>query len=81
MSSIVVARDLSVGFSNGSELFQNLNLSLDVGRTALVGPNGVGKTCLAKLLVGEFEPTNGVVRRHGSVKLVRQREEPRPISR
>jgi ATPase subunit of ABC transporter with duplicated ATPase domains len=80
MSSIVVARDLSVEFSNGSELFQNLNLSLDVGRTALVGPNGVGKTCLAKLLVGEFEPTNGVVRRHGSVKLVRQREEPRPIT-
>lgn len=74
MHSVVVARDVSFEFSNGRELFQNLNLSLDARRTALVGPNGVGKTVLARLLAGELEPNAGVVRRTEPVHLFRQRE-------
>jgi ABC-type Mn2+/Zn2+ transport system ATPase subunit len=66
MSSIVIARGVSYEFSNGRELFKHLNFSLDAKLSALVGANGVGKTCLAKLIAGDLEPTEGVVRRIGS---------------
>ena len=32
-------------------------------RIGIIGPNGVGKTTLIKLLVGEIEPTHGTIRR------------------
>jgi ATPase subunit of ABC transporter with duplicated ATPase domains len=76
MSSIVIARDLSYEFLNGRELFKNLNFALDTKLAALVGPNGVGKTCLANLIAGTLEPTEGAIRRMGSVKLFPQRQEP-----
>lgn len=76
MSSIVVAHDVSLELASGRVLFSELNFSLDTGTTALVGPNGVGKTCLAQILAGEIVPTDGVVRRHGIVKLFPQRAVP-----
>lgn len=80
MSSIVIARGVSYELPNGRKLFNNLDFSLDTRLAALVGPNGVGKTCLAKLIAGELEPTEGVVRRAASVKLFPQRQEPEPVS-
>lgn len=58
MHSIVTARDVTFELPNGRVLFQNINFTLDTKLTALVGPNGVGKTCLAKLISGESEPRN-----------------------
>ncbi len=44
----------------GRWLFRNLNLSLRAGQcTGVVGRNGVGKTTLLKLCLGELEPTEG----------------------
>jgi ATPase subunit of ABC transporter with duplicated ATPase domains len=80
MSSIVIARGVSYELPNGRELFNNLNFSLEARLAALVGSNGVGKTCLAKLMAGELEPTAGVVRRIGSVKLFPQRKEPERVT-
>nr|WP_298719460.1 ATP-binding cassette domain-containing protein [uncultured Steroidobacter sp.] len=80
MSSIIVARDVAYEFPNGRELFKQLSFSLNATRSALVGPNGVGKTCLARLLAGELEPTSGVIQRHGSVSLFPQREPAQPIA-
>jgi ATPase subunit of ABC transporter with duplicated ATPase domains len=80
MSSIVIARDISYELPDGRELFKRLNFSLGARLAALVGPNGVGKTCLARLIVGDLEPSGGSIRRGGSVKLFSQRHEPDPIT-
>lgn len=76
MNIAITLRGVSFELSNGRELFQNLNLSLDVGLTALVGPNGVGKTTLARLISGDIEPTVGTVRRNTAVTFFAQRQEP-----
>ena len=80
MSAIVCARGVGYEFSNGRSLFSNLNLSLEAGLSALVGPNGVGKTHLARILAGDLEPTEGAVRRKGSVTLFPQRQEAEPVT-
>ncbi len=76
MSAIVVVHDLSYELANGRELFHQLNFSLGSGLAALVGPNGVGKTMLARVLCGELSPTHGTVRRVAPVRLFAQREAP-----
>ncbi|MFZ4777819.1 MAG: ABC-F family ATP-binding cassette domain-containing protein [Terrimicrobiaceae bacterium] len=45
----------------GRWLFRNLNLSLRTGQcTGVVGRNGVGKTTLLRMCLGELEPTEGI---------------------
>jgi ATPase subunit of ABC transporter with duplicated ATPase domains len=79
MSSIVVAHGVSLELASGRLLFSRLDFSLDASVTALVGPNGIGKTCLARILAGTLAPSEGVVRRSGPVKLFPQRAEPASI--
>jgi len=44
-------------------LFENLDLLLEAGsRVAVIGENGAGKTTLLRNLVGELEPSMGVVK-------------------
>lgn len=46
----------------GEVLFDNISLQVDErDRIALVGKNGVGKSTLLKILVGEEEPTSGEI--------------------
>jgi len=53
--------DIAKGYDKA--LFHGLNLLLDAGqRLAIIGPNGAGKTTLLKILVGETEPDQGVVK-------------------
>lgn len=56
-------RGLSVGFSaNGARtaLLQAPDLDLERGsRTAIVGPNGIGKTTLIRTILGEISPLAG----------------------
>jgi ATPase subunit of ABC transporter with duplicated ATPase domains len=80
MPSIVIGRGISYELPNGRELFKNLNFSLDGRLSALVGPNGVGKSCLAKLIAGQLEPSAGEIRCASSVKLLAQRQEPEHVT-
>ncbi|MGJ4788948.1 ATP-binding cassette domain-containing protein [Leptospira koniambonensis] len=80
MQSSIVANDVSFEFSDGRILFQNLHFSLGQERTALVGSNGIGKTCLAKLIVGEMETSKGKISRNSTVSYLPQREKPERIT-
>merc|ERR1739848_90668 len=42
-----------------------------MGRLALVGPNGVGKSTLLKLIYGDLAPSEGMVRRNNHLKFGR----------
>ncbi len=79
MPSIVTFSGVSFELPNGRALFTNVSFSLHSRLTALVGPNGVGKTCLAKLIAGDLSPAKGAIRRSGAVSFFHQRETPRSI--
>ncbi|AGB17550.1 ABC-type multidrug transport system, ATPase component [Halovivax ruber XH-70] len=57
----------SLSFAYGDvEILSNLSLSVDAATvTALIGPNGTGKTTLLRTLAGLEEPTAGAVHYHG----------------
>ena len=58
----VEATDISKGFDE-RPLFENLNLSIDAGsRVAILGPNGIGKTTLARCLLQQLEVDSGNVK-------------------
>jgi len=74
MKSIITVSGVSFELQNGRILFENISFSLSSKRTALVGPNGIGKTCLAKILVGDILPTKGTVRINKAATYIQQTE-------
>jgi ABC transport system ATP-binding/permease protein len=51
-------------------IFSNIDVRLGRGsRIALLGPNGVGKSTLLRILIGREEPTDGVVKRASDLKV------------
>lgn len=53
-------------------IYRDLDFGIDLDtRVALVGPNGAGKSTLLKMLCGDIEPTDGMVRRHMHCKIGR----------
>merc|ERR1712187_362732 len=64
--------DVSFSYSGKWEdtLYEHLDLGVDMdSRTALVGPNGVGKSTLLRLMTGKLSPIGGRVSRHPPLKL------------
>ncbi|QLG71225.1 hypothetical protein HG535_0B02640 [Zygotorulaspora mrakii] len=64
--------DISFSYDGNKEnnLYEHLNFGVDMdSRVALVGPNGVGKSTLLKIMTGELTPQGGRVSRHTHVKL------------
>jgi len=66
---VLTVEGLTMGFG-GKTLFKDVNLEIKKGdRTALIGPNGVGKTTLIKLLVGQHKQLAGHVREGVNVRI------------
>jgi ATP-binding cassette subfamily F protein 2 len=64
--------DVSFSYSGSWDdtLYEHLDLGVDMdSRTALVGPNGVGKSTLLRLMTGKLQPIAGRVSRHTHLKL------------
>lgn len=65
-NDVILADGLSKGFGYGSsrkELFKNVNLDIKRGeRICIVGPNGVGKTTLLRILLDQLEPDEGRIK-------------------
>ena len=72
MSPLITLDGLSFQTPDGRPLFDNLTLAFGAERTGLVGRNGVGKTTLIRLILGEIAPGAGSVTLRGRVGLLRQ---------
>ena len=61
-NDVMQIRDMSMGFDDRM-LFKNLNLDIYRGeKVALIGPNGIGKSTLFKIIMEELEPLTGDVK-------------------
>ncbi len=67
---VLDAEQLSVSFDGHTPLFENVNLKLTRGETvALIGPNGIGKSTLLKVLTGEQQAFRGSYRWGANVSI------------
>jgi ATP-binding cassette subfamily F protein 2 len=68
---VLAVKDVSFAYSGreADYLYQNIDLSVDMDtRVAIVGPNGVGKSTLLKILIGQLNPTQGSISRHSHLR-------------
>ena len=70
-------RDVAFEYSNGRTIFSQLSCAFPAGtKSGVVGPNGVGKSTLVRLAIGDLEPTRGQVQRPPGIAFLRQSELP-----
>ena len=62
--------EVAFGYSPNAVLYRNVDLGVDLdSRVAIVGPNGAGKSTLLKLMTGDLDPLDGMVKRHNHLKI------------
>jgi ATPase subunit of ABC transporter with duplicated ATPase domains len=77
MPGSLVARDISKSFA-AVQVLDRVSLVVSPGdRVGIVGPNGVGKSTLLRVLAGLEQPDHGEVTRSGAVGYLPQEPEPR----
>ena len=61
----------NLSFSYGEkEIFNNVSFGLDMdSRVTLIGRNGIGKSTLLKLIMGELNPDNGLIVRQNGLRI------------
>ena len=78
MPSFITLAGLGYRTPDGRELLSDLNLAFGRERTGLVGRNGVGKSTLIHLMLGELTPSQGALSRTGRIGVLRQSLAPAP---
>ncbi|KAH1218961.1 ABC transporter F family member 1 [Glycine max] len=62
--------EVTFGYTPDNLIYKKLDFGVDLdSRIALVGPNGAGKSTLLKLMTGDLEPLDGMVRRHNHLRI------------
>jgi ATPase subunit of ABC transporter with duplicated ATPase domains len=74
------ARSLSFDLPQDRRLFTNISFTLTTQKYALVGPNGVGKSTLAKILASKLLPSAGELKISQNVIYLAQEESRSAIS-
>lgn len=54
-------QNVSFRVDDKKEILRNINLAIDENFVAITGPNGGGKSTLAKLIAGIYQPTEGKI--------------------
>jgi len=78
MPSLITLDGLAQSTPDGRVLFENLTLAFGREKTGLVGRNGVGKTTLIRLILGEQLPAAGAITVAGRLAALRQQLVPPP---
>jgi ATPase subunit of ABC transporter with duplicated ATPase domains len=63
----ILIHEMSFNLPTGKALFNKLNLVFSKHKTGLVGKNGVGKSTLMKLVLGELYPNSGYIHLDGTI--------------
>ncbi|MEM0140044.1 MAG: ABC transporter ATP-binding protein [Ferroplasma sp.] len=68
MGSVLEADGIYFSYDNGYDVFENINIEADAGKfLAIIGPSGIGKSTLLRILGGFLRPDKGVVKLMGKI--------------
>ena len=67
---IVQMTDVSFGYTPDQILLRHVDLDVQLdSRIGIVGPNGAGKTTVLKLLIGQLQPSSGLISQHPRLRI------------
>lgn len=72
--SQILIHQLTFNLANGKSIFDQLSLTFSQSKTGLIGRNGIGKSTLMKLIVGEFIPNSGSIHVEGTIAYLPQNQ-------
>jgi ATP-binding cassette, subfamily F, member 3 len=68
--AVIQVKDVGFGYDPARMLFRGVNFGVTMdSRIGILGPNGVGKSTLIKLLMGELAPLEGAITPHPKLKV------------
>lgn len=67
---IIQMTNVAFGYTKDNILLKNVDLDVQLdSRIGIVGPNGAGKTTVLKLLIGQLQPSSGLISQHPRLRI------------